>query len=99
LRAKVSTSGQTAESTRVSGRTTKWRALESSPGLTVENTKVNTLTIKRKAMGSSSGQTAESTKAIGKMESNTVLVFTHLPQAKPREENGMRVKEPLGLTD
>jgi hypothetical protein len=83
----------------VSGRTIKWRAWEFSPGLTVANTKVNTSTIRRKAKASSSGPTEESTRAIGKMESNTVLVSTHLPLAKPREESGTKARESLGLTD
>jgi len=92
-------SGQIDESMRMSGRTINWKVWESSPGLMVANTKINISTIRKKALASSSGPTAESTLVIGKIERNKLFIFTHPPLAKKREENGMRERVQLGLTD
>jgi hypothetical protein len=82
-----------AESTKESGRITKWKAMECLHGLMVEGMKENILMIKRKAKESSSGQMVESMMVSGKTGNSMELVYTLLPQVKQKLENGMKEKE------
>ena len=61
LKAKVSTSGQTGERTKVIGKTTKWTGTEYSPGQTAEGTKGRTWMIKRTGKAPSRGLTVGNT--------------------------------------
>ena len=76
LRVRGSTNGPTAESTKESGRTTKWRATVCSYGLMAESTKESTSMIRRKERALSSGQMAVNTKETGRTESSTGSEYT-----------------------
>lgn len=62
---KESMNGLTAESTKESGKITKWKVLESSTGLMIVAMKVIMLMTKRKAMVSSTGLMVVSMMALG----------------------------------
>lgn len=55
-KARASTTGQTAESTKVTGGTIKWKEKVSFNGRTAESTRENTSTIKKKARGPFTGK-------------------------------------------
>ncbi len=99
LRAKESISGQTAGSTTVIGKTTRWKVTVYSLGQMEDAMRVNILMIKKRAKEPFSGLMEESTMVIGRMASSMALVFIHLLQERRKEENGTRAKELPGSTE
>ena len=77
-------------STMETGKTSRWRATVSTPGQMVDATRASTLTIRRMATGYASGPMEGNMKADGRIGSNMVSEFTHLPLERLREENGKR---------
>lgn len=71
----------------------------SSHGPTAESTKDSILTIRRRARAYSTGLMAESTRETGRMGSSMASAFIPLLQERPREVNGMKERELLGLID
>ena len=96
LKGKVYISGLMVESTKVTGKTTRWKDLDPLHGLMDAFMKVIILTIKKTAKEYSSGLMAESTRVTGKMASNTVLEITHRPQESQKKVNGILERESIG---
>ena len=74
--ALVNTSGPMANNMRANGKRTKCTGKELLYGGMASSMKVTSLMIKERVKELSSGRMEESMRASGKMESNTVLVFS-----------------------
>ena len=88
--------GQMAGSTKVTGRTTRWRAEVYLHGLTTGDTKENISMIKRKAKVFSTGLMGDNMRENGRMASNMELEYTHQQVVKLGKDSGLMAKEWLG---
>jgi len=92
----VSTSGLTAEFTRVIGLTIEWKVGVFSPGVTVVSTWASTETIRNTALARLHGRTGGATRVNGTKENNMGRVFT-LRKVRNVTEYGKWAKELNGL--
>ena len=79
-----------AVSTKVTGKTTKWKDMVSLPGQTVVSMKVNTSMTKRRAMACFTGLMDVNTTDSGRMANNMVSAFTPLHRVRRKKANGRK---------